>query len=104
MLGRPMVRRGRPGLLGTMARTAVIAGTASATTGAVHGWRGRRQQQAAQEEAARQAAHEQRQPQQSAPPPAPSDLAGKLQQLADLHASGALTDQEYAAAKAQVLG
>ncbi len=47
-----------------------------------------------------------------APPPAPaappaaggSDRIAQLQQLASLHDSGALTDEEFAAAKAQVLG
>jgi hypothetical protein len=103
MLARPMVRRARPGLLGTMARTAVIAGTATATTGAIRGRQDRRQQQAAQEQAAQQAAYDQ---QQVAAPtqPGSSDLANKLQQLADLHTSGALTDQEYTAAKARLLG
>ncbi len=45
------------------------------------------------------------------PPPAPaapaagaSDRIAQLQQLASLHDSGALTDEEFAAAKAQVLG
>jgi Short C-terminal domain len=37
------------------------------------------------------------------PSPPPSDLAARLQQLADLHARGELTDEEYAAAKARVL-
>jgi hypothetical protein len=45
------------------------------------------------------------------PPPAPAaqasgatDRIAQLQQLASLHESGALTDEEFAAAKAQVLG
>lgn len=38
-----------------------------------------------------------------APPVAPS-TAGELERLAALHASGALTDQEYAAAKSKLLG
>jgi hypothetical protein len=41
------------------------------------------------------------------PPPAPAsgnDDIGELQRLADLHSSGALTDDEFAAAKAKVLG
>lgn len=33
-----------------------------------------------------------------------ADLAGQLERLAELHRSGALTDEEYAAAKAQLLG
>jgi hypothetical protein len=48
---------------------------------------------------------ERRAPRTEAPPaPAPSaDIAGRLASLADLHARGELTDDEYAAAKAQVL-
>jgi len=42
---------GRPGLLGTMARTAVVAGTASATVNAVNGHQAAGQQQAAEVEA-----------------------------------------------------
>jgi hypothetical protein len=39
------------------------------------------------------------------PPPAPVDpTVEKISQLAELHASGALTDEEFAAAKAQALG
>ncbi len=36
-------------------------------------------------------------------PPAQDDLTAKLQQLADLHAQGVLTDEEFAAAKAKLL-
>ena len=36
--------------------------------------------------------------------PAPESEADQLQQLADMHASGALTDEEFAAAKAKILG
>jgi hypothetical protein len=49
-------------------------------------------------------------PAQPAPAPAPvaaaaseDDTITRLQKLADLHASGALTDEEFSAAKAQVL-
>jgi hypothetical protein len=38
------------------------------------------------------------------PAPAPDPTVEKISQLAQLHASGALTDEEFAAAKAQVLG
>jgi hypothetical protein len=41
---------------------------------------------------------------EAAPPPAPESEADQLQQLAQLHASGALTDEEFAAAKAKILG
>ncbi len=43
----------------------------------------------------------------AAPPPAPAPVdptVEKISQLAELHASGALTDEEFAAAKAQALG
>ena len=41
-------------------------------------------------------------PAQYAPPPA--DPADEIEHLAQLHASGAMTDEEFAAAKAKVLG
>ena len=45
-------------------------------------------------------------PEESAAPPlaAPASEMDQLQQLAELHASGALTDEEFAAAKAKILG
>ena len=90
--------------------TAVVAGTA----GAVHHhqdqkWANQQaQQQAAYDQAYQQgAADAQAQPpQQSAPPPpqAPAqDLTAKLQELAKLHESGVLTDEEFAAAKQKLL-
>ena len=43
-------------------------------------------------------------PQQAAPPAgAPDDLTSRLQQLASLHQQGALTDEEFAAARSQLL-
>ena len=48
--------------------------------------------------------------QQAEPPPPPAaapagdDTISRLTQLASLHSSGELTDEEFAAAKAQVLG
>lgn len=77
----------RPGLLRTAARTAVIAGTATSVAGRVQ----RKQQQKLAT---------------SAPPAAGEsvDIAASLQRLADLKASGALTEKEYATAKARVLG
>jgi hypothetical protein len=95
-----------PGLLRGVARTAVVAGTASAVNGRVQ----RRQAEKfadrdAQIAADRQQAYEQ----QAAPAPVAAaqpeeDRLGKLQQLADLHSSGALTDEEFAAEKARILG
>ncbi len=104
-------RMGRPGLVGTMARTAVIAGTASATAGAVN----RRQQEKAQTAADAEAYQEQQvapPPQQYAPPPPPApapaagggdDLVTKLNELAQLHQQGILTDEEFATAKQRLL-
>lgn len=109
----PLRRFGRPGLLGTAARTAVIAGTAQATAGAI----GRRQANRAQEQYQAEqypAAQQAPPPPQPAPPPAagptpPSahsndELLAQLTQLGDLHGQGVLTDAEFAAAKAKLLG
>ncbi|MBF6434841.1 SHOCT domain-containing protein [Nocardia cyriacigeorgica] len=99
-------RVGRPGLLGTVARTAVISGTARATANAVD----RRAQRRAAESQA-YAAQQQAPPPPSPPMPAPApaagggeDLVAKLQQLGQLHDSGVLSDDEFAAAKRQLLG
>jgi len=43
-------------------------------------------------------------PEQAAYAPPPADPADEIEHLAQLHASGALTDEEFAAAKAKVLG
>jgi hypothetical protein len=126
-----MRRRGRPGLVGTMARTAVVAGTATAVAGSVHNHQQGKQQAAADQDAAQQAAFDSQQQiaemqaqmnamqaQQAAaaappPPPAPApvaaapaaapDLMAELGKLADLKAAGVLTDDEFAAAKAKLL-
>jgi hypothetical protein len=101
-----MRRMGRPGLVGTMARTAVVAGTA----GAVHHRQQRRyaeQDQEAYEAAGyreMQAQPAPAPPPQAAPAPPVVDVTGELQKLADLKASGVLTDEEFAAAKAKLLG
>lgn len=110
-------RRGRPGLIGTAARTAVIAGTAQATMGAVAGRQQQslRQQAAAQQAAAQQAAAQQAAAelaaqqaaaQQAAAQPSggpANDLIAQLQQLAQLHAAGVLSPEEFARAKAKLL-
>jgi hypothetical protein len=84
-----------------VARTAVVAGTASAVAGRVHHHQD--EKYAAQD----QAAYEQQMAEQQAyapPPPAASDTTAELQQLAQLHNQGILTDEEFAAKKAQILG
>ena len=96
-----LARRG-PGLLGTMARTAVVAGTATAVSGGVM-----RRQQARADQAAQAAAYQQQQQYASSAPPQPDDddddLTAKLQKLADLRSAGVLSDTEFAAAKARLL-
>jgi hypothetical protein len=89
-----------PGLLRGMARTAVVAGTATAVSNRVSRRQGERW-------AAQDAPPE---PQQgyAAPPPAPApaaeDRVAKLKDLADLREQGVLTDEEFAAEKARILG
>lgn len=98
-------RRGRPGLLGTVARTAVVAGTAKATSNAMdrRGQQKAAEQQAyqQQQQAAEQQAYQQQQP---VAQPAEDDLVSKLQELGKLHQSGVLSDEEFSAAKAKLLG
>ena len=127
-------RMGRPGLAGTMARTAVIAGTATAVSGSVQRKQAASADQAAQAQAAEQeqqqvmaqqaAAEQAAQAAQAAPPapaapvtapaapapaaPAPAapgdDLIASLERLGALHTQGLLTDEEFGAAKAKLLG
>jgi membrane protease subunit (stomatin/prohibitin family) len=82
------------GLLRMAARTAVVAGTATAVSGRVQ----RRQ-------AARYDQQDAQQYEQQAPlPAAEDDSTAQLQNLAELHTQGVLTDEEFAAAKAKLLG
>ena len=101
-------RMGRPGLIGMAARTAVVAGTATAVSGNVQ----RRQQarsQDAQADADAQAQQDvyaaQQQQQQAAPaaPASESALLDQLNQLSQLHNAGVLSDTEFTAAKAKLL-
>ena len=90
-----------PGLLRGMARTAVVAGTASAVGGRVH----HRQQNrwAAQ---AQQQAQPQAQPQYAPPAPSRTDTNTKLAQLrelAQLRDSGVLDEAEFELQKSQIL-
>jgi hypothetical protein len=89
-----------PGLLRGVARTAVIAGTATAVSNRVSRRQGNRW-------AAQEAQQEAAEPQEAAPPPAAdttSDRLEMLKQLGQLHADGTLTDAEFAAEKAKILG
>jgi hypothetical protein len=106
-----------PGLLRGVARTAVVAGTASAVSGRVQ----RRQQgrwaaQDAQraQDAGYGPAPTYAQPVYEPPPPAPAPAPApsggadatiaQLRDLAELRAQGVLTDAEFAAQKARILG
>jgi Short C-terminal domain len=87
-----------PGLLRGVARTAVIAGTATSVSNRVSRRQGQRW--AAQEE--------QQQPQQAAPAPAAaaapaSSTIDQLKELGELKAQGILTEEEFAAQKAKLL-
>jgi membrane protease subunit (stomatin/prohibitin family) len=76
------------------ARTAVVAGTATAVSGRVaHKQDEKYADQAAQQQAAAAPAA-----------PADDDPTEKIKQLADLHAQGILSDEEFAAAKKKALG
>ena len=122
------------GLIGGMARTAVIAGTATAVSNRVsrrqaNRWAEKDQAAAYNEMYAQpqyaqpqyvqpqyaQPQYVQPQPQYTQqyaappPPPAPAapaapDLSAQLQQLAGLKAQGVLSEEEFAAAKAKLLG
>ena len=103
------------GLVRGMARTAVIAGTATHVSNNVS-----RRQAARWEQKADAEAYQQQQaayaaapppPQQYAPAPAPAPapseadaLTAEIQRLGTLHSQGLLTDEEFAAAKAKALG
>lgn len=107
-----------------MARTAVVAGTATAVSGGMRNRSANKQAAAEEQAAANQAAYESQEQldemqaqmdemqaqqapaPQSAPPPAPAadDTMAQLQRLADMKTSGLLTDAEFSAAKAKLLG
>jgi membrane protease subunit (stomatin/prohibitin family) len=84
MLLRPYVRNGRPGLIGRTAGATVVVGLS------------RRQHAKAQEAEAQQAAAGQ--------PAAPADPIAKLKELAALKDQGMLTEEEFTAQKARILG
>ncbi|TCU85805.1 putative oligomerization/nucleic acid binding protein [Curtobacterium sp. PhB25] len=98
----PFRRFGRPGLLGLAARTAVVAGTASAVGGAVRGHEERAAEDRAAEErvAAERAAAER----SVADVPAAPDLLSELERLGRLRQQGLLSDDEFAAAKQRLIG
>lgn len=119
-----MIRRfGRPGLIGLAARTAVVAGTATAVSGGMLARQQRRTRtayEAAEYEATQRetAAAAVQDPAVAAPAAtaaafvngpavtgnaAGDDLVAKLQQLGELRTQGVLTDSEFEIAKARLL-
>ncbi|MGB5952196.1 MAG: SHOCT domain-containing protein [Ornithinimicrobium sp.] len=96
------------GLLRMAARTAVVAGTATSVSGRV----ARRQadrygMQTAPPQQPQYAPPQQPQyapPPSSPAPPGEDDVMATLQKLAGLHQQGVLSDQEFSAAKAKILG
>ena len=116
-----MRRMGRPGLVGTMARTAVVAGTATAVSGGMVRHAQKKEQASQQDEYYQQQMMQQQideaaaaavaAQQPAAPPPvaaaapAPAEdpTITKLKELAGLHDAGILSDEEFSAAKARIL-
>jgi predicted flap endonuclease-1-like 5' DNA nuclease len=89
-----------PGLLRGMARTAVVAGTATAVSNRVsrrqsNRWAAKEADAAPQQDAA---------PPQPAPAAAAPDPLAQLKELGALKEQGILTDEEFAAQKARILG
>lgn len=86
------------GLMRMAARTAVVAGTATAVSGRVAHHQQNKFNGQAQDQA------DQQQAQTPAPAPTGDGQTEQLQNLAQLHSQGILSDEEFAAAKAKALG
>ena len=104
-----------PGLIRGVARTAVVAGTATAVSNRVSrrqaGRWAEQEQQQYEQQYQQPPQYQQAPPQYQQPPPPPaaapaasSPMIDQLNQLADLHQRGVLTDDEFAAAKAKLFG
>jgi hypothetical protein len=95
-----------------MARTAVVAGTATAVSNRVSRrqagrWAAQEQQQYAEQPPQQYVQQPQYAPPPPPPPPAPApsanDTLDQLQKLGELKAAGVLTEAEFAAQKAKIL-
>jgi hypothetical protein len=87
------------------ARTAVVAGTATAVSGRVaHRQAGRYQEEAMQQQEPAPAQQAPEPEYGEAPVEPEDDSMAQLQNLAKLHSQGVLTDEEFSAAKAKLLG
>jgi hypothetical protein len=94
----PLLRQG-PGLVRGVARTAAVAGTATAVSGRVQ-----RRQQAKFAEKDQAAYEEQAPPPQAAPAAAESDYTAELERLAKLRDDGVISAEDFEAKKKQLLG
>lgn len=99
-----------PGLLRGIARTAVIAGTATAVSNRVsrrqlNRWSRQEDEQYAQQQYQQppQQQYYQQQPPPPPPPAPPRDTITQLKELAELRSQGILTDAEFQAQKAKLL-
>jgi hypothetical protein len=96
-----------PGLLRGVARTAVVAGTATAVSNRVSRRQANRWSSQEEQQYAQQQQYDQQQYAQAPPPPpaAPAaDPIAQLKELAELKDQGILTEEEFAAQKAKLLG
>jgi hypothetical protein len=93
------------GLLGAVAKTAVVSGTATVTRNAVNRKQAeknvRAYSDANQEVRGEQVAHT---PPQQAAPPSQDDTIAQLERLGALKDQGILTEEEFQAQKAKILG
>jgi hypothetical protein len=92
-----------PGLLRGVARTAVIAGTATAVSNRVSRRQANRWAQQGQGQYAQQQDYEQQPPAPASAPATPPDTISQLKELAELRSQGILTDVEFEAQKAKIL-
>ena len=94
-----------PGLMRGVARTAVVAGTATAVSNRVsrrqaNRWSDQNEAQYAQQAPPPQQYYE---PPPAPAPPAAPDPIEQLKELADLKDKGILTEEEFSAQKAKIL-
>ncbi len=91
-----------PGLLRGVARTAVVAGTATAVSNRVSRRQANRWARQEEQQYAQEPQYYQQPP--PTPPPPPRDTVTQLKELAELKSQGILTDAEFQAQKAKILG
>ena len=91
-----------PGLLRGVARTAVVAGTATAVSNRVSRRQANRWAQQEEQQYAQESQYYQQPPPKPAPPP--RDTVTQLKELAELKSQGILTDAEFQTQKAKILG